>query len=324
MSSVPEIEKIVKQSDLLLLGMSSSPEFAESEILAGTIAQDSGIPYGFYSDMSLCPYRAREGAWFQNLAKNASFLFGLLPTDIRTITSIFPSARCVNTGNPLRDAMAFPTLSRHEVREKLGIKLDEKFILAPGGKFAAGNSLIWMLIINALHGSELKEDAVVVFSPHPGDTVLRTVDSASGKKLNIYEEIVTDSPIRAQYVTKDVLPTLDMVAGADVVIEFTGSASVCAAYQRIPLIHVTPEVWLNRFRKESGEAMIETLGVGAGILVKNISECELMFSIRELIDSSSTTARQLKIAQERAYPVPTSHTASLAALVSAIGAQIGL
>ncbi len=227
-NSRTEIVESVKQSNLLLLGMSSAPEFAESEIIVGAIARDLGIPYGFYSDMPLCPYRARTGAWFQDLAESASFLFGLLPSDTRRIGSIFPNARSVNTGNPLRDTMAFPSLSRKEVREKLGIKAHEKLILAPGGKFVAGNSTIWTLIINALFASEFRKSAVVILSPHPGDTALRTVDSASGKKLNFYEEIVADSPIQARYVTKDVLTTLDMVAGADLVIEFTGSTSICA------------------------------------------------------------------------------------------------
>jgi UDP:flavonoid glycosyltransferase YjiC (YdhE family) len=170
----------------------------------------------------------------------------------------------------------------------------------------------------------IPKDAVVVLSPHPGDVTLRAVDSATGKGLNFYEEIAADSPLQSRYITKDVLPTLDMVAGADLVIEFTGSASVCAAYQRIPLIHVTPQVWLTRFAKEAGEATIETIEVGAGIWVKEISEHQLISAIRELLDSSSHSAQCLRVAQEEAYPIPTDCKASLTALVSALGAQLGL
>ncbi len=83
-------------------------------------------------------------------------------------------------------------------------------------------------------------------------------------------------------------------------------------------------MWLTRFAKEAREATIETIEVGAGIWVKEISERKLLSKIRNLLDPSSPTEQNLRRAQGKAYPIPRNSGASLAALASTIIELLGL
>jgi hypothetical protein len=107
------VKSFVLQSDFVLLGMSSSAEFADIEMKAGAWAQAAGIPYGFYSDVPLAVDRARPGGWFHNLAQTARLVVGLVPNDISVLKTLFPAAHVVATGNPLREEMSFPSFTRH-------------------------------------------------------------------------------------------------------------------------------------------------------------------------------------------------------------------
>lgn len=317
-----EIAKAVREANLLLLGMSSSSQFAESELFGGSIAKESRIPYGFYSDMPFAPYRGRDGGWFSDLAKEASFLFGLLPNSTEEVVAMYPKARCVRTGNPLRDAMAFPRFSRKEIRDRLSIGSEQKLILASGDKLAVCNGLIWMLLIEALCDSDI--DPVVILSPHPGDPVLRAVSSSSGKAIGFYEDIVKYSPIPTLLNHEKRIDTLDIVTAADLIVEFTGSASVCAAYQRVPVIHLTPRIMMEKLVDEMGEARIETLELGAAVQAPTISVSGLSQIIKELLDPATSISRKLRNAQERAYPIPVGSNGSLNALLSEISEQLAL
>lgn len=317
-TSEKELAEAVKSSDLVILGLSSSPEFARAEVFAGTIARAHGVPYGFYSDMPLCVFRAREGAWFESLAREASLIIGLLPPQVADLHRLLPHAKAVRTGNPIRDAMAFPARSREMVRDALGVAEHEKLILAPGGKFAAGNCAIWSLLVDAVALSKWKEATTLVISPHPGDTALRAIDSVTHRNLDIYKEVVDESPIRVVYATKDILPTLEMVVGADVVVEVTGSASVCAAYLRVPVLHIAPELWVSRITKEMGDFRVETEETGAGVRVRENSPRIIRDYLETVLELGSTLREDLRKAQEVAYPRPQSLHESMSKIVNVL------
>jgi hypothetical protein len=319
MSTYDERFNAILQSTFVLIGMSSSPEFAMDEIEAAHIAIEHGIPFGFYADVPLCIQRARPGAWFAGATNRAKLVTGLLPHDLTTTSRVFPSADIIRTGNPMRDMMAFPKLTRAQVREKFGVKDDELFILAPGGKFMMGNAIVWTTILEAVEQLSMK--AVIGFTPHPGDPAIRAVDEATGKQLTLYGDFiryVRGVGIRTTYFESDFLPTMDAVAGADVVIEFTGSASVAAAYQRIPVVNVLPELWMRHFASECGdEALIETVKNGASIAVRQTSPDVLSSTLHRLFKLDAQK-EQLREAQKKAYPLPLSPTASLEALTRAV------
>lgn len=311
-----DLKHMVQSSHFLLLGMSSSSKFAEIEIKAGEWAREAGIPYGFYSDVTYATHRATEGLWFHELAQDAQLVLGLLPKT--GISGIFPKAHCVNTGNPLREETAFQKISRAESRNRLEIRDDQILIIAPGGKFAAGNSAIWILLLETLSRIPEREKFVVVMTPHPGDTTLRAYDRLTDKNLPIYAEICEDAPVRTLYVTRDTMTTSEVLAGADLVVEFTTSTSIEAAYQRIPVISVMLQSWLTRFEKESGLHTVEAVGSGASIPVYgDIREFEC--TILNLIDKNGHVYQNVISAQESAYPIPSKRGEALSMMVEEIG-----
>jgi hypothetical protein len=306
--SEEKIRGVVTGAHVLLLGLSSSTERARVEMVAAKIARAANIPFGFYSDMALCPFRP----WLDDLAKDASFICGMLPEDVSSLGSMYPKAKYFNTGNPFRTDMAFPSITREAVREQLGIKLHEKLILAAGGKFATGNFQIWGLLLEELQNFEDREDVVVMLSPHPGDRTLHAIDKGSGKSLPLYSEMGEETAIRTLYA---VMPTPVAVAGADLVVDFTGDTSIRSAYLRIPLVNITSELMLSRFEKETGSRAIETADNGSGVhFPTSFSEGNLLELVRSLLNPTTERAKGLREAQERAYPIPTDRKASLASL----------
>ncbi len=311
-----EIVNAVGESDLLVLGLSSQANSVKKELVAAHAAISAGVPYGFYSDMALCPFRP----WLQGvLAKGASFLVGLLPDDTASLMSMYPNAQYLSTGNPFRGDMAFPIFTRDEVRRKLGIQADEKLIIACGNKFAAGNFQVWGLLLEALESAEYREKVVVMIAPHPGDSTLRAIDSTTGSELPLYRELLAETSVRTLYRA---MPTPDAVAGADVVVDFTGDTSVRSAYQRIPLINITTEALLKRFEKETTSRDIETVKNGAGFHLPFFSATHLRDAIAQLLNKDSDMAIALREKQAVTYPIPANQHASHDALVGALTALL--
>ncbi len=309
--SESEIELAVNKADVLLLGLSASPESVQTELWAARAALKAGIPYGYYSDMALCPFRP----WLKGeIADNASFVVGLLPEDMAELHKMYPQAHCVNTGNPLHAAMAFPAKCRDTIRGELGVTSDEKLILVAGNKFAAGNFQILSLVLETLErfpGSKY----LVMFLPHPGDSTLRAIDKMTGSPLPLYSEMLDESSVRTLYAT---MPTPIAMAGADLVVDFTGDASVRAAYLRIPLINVVTEILLNRFEKEVGSRIVTTLKNGAGFGLPEFSTACLWDTITQLLNPSSKKAQNLYQAQVVAYPVPKDQNIPFQAIIEVI------
>ncbi len=313
-----ELENGIKDADIMLIGMSSSPLFAEIEVRAALMAIKLGVPFGFYADVPLCPMRARPGAWFHEVAKQASLLTGLLPADTTETMVLFPKAEVRKTGNPIRDSMAFPRFTRAQVREKFGIADDEIFVLAPGGKFMVGNAIVWSLLAEAV--AEFNGKVCIGYTPHPGDKTIQAVDPVSRKPLELYEESLphlASGKVRVNFFERDFIHMLDAVAGADVVVEFTGSGSVAAAYQRIPVVNVLPTVWMRQFTEESGSPIIETVAAHASIPVDQMNPAVLARAIWRALDNKDVRYT-LRDAQERAYPQPASPTGSRDLLIEVL------
>ncbi len=266
--SIEEIRLAVSSANVVVIGMSSSLELAEVEIVAGKAAKNAGVPYGFYGDVPRCWARARSGAWFEQLTPSAAFYFGVTQEDAEAAREVFPMAQLIGTGNPLREEMAFPRFTREEVRAKLDITPEEKLVLAPGGKFTAGNMASWAVIMDALALlTEQGESFQLILATHPGDRTPYAIDSSTKKEMNLYGEIISFSPAPTRILNKDVLTTSDIVPGADIIVEFGSSIGIEAAYQSVPVVTLGLEILFHRLEQTSGTRELEAVKEGLSELV---------------------------------------------------------
>lgn len=315
-TTLPLIEDMVRDTDVVFLGMSSSSELSELELLAGDAAELAGVPYGFYGDVPGCFARAREGAWFRSLAENTSFYCGVDDADARAARFVFPNALCVGTGNPLREEMAFPVMMREQVRAKLGVPSDVALVLAPGNKTASFNMATWTILMGALAMLHWKgKKMLLVLTPHPGDRTPHAVDDASGVPMQLYEELVKYSPIPTDIVPAEVLTTSNILPGADLVVEFASSVGIEAAYQNIPVITLALEPALRRLEEIQGSRTLEAVTLGISKLVHGDVHVLERVIARLLTEDGFAPMRQR---QREKCPRPKERGAALRAIVETL------
>lgn len=300
--SVKRIEQATSVSTIVLLGMSSSAELAEPELVAGRSALEAGIRYGFYGDVPRCWARARPGAWFEELASSTSFYLGITDNDAEGAREVFTSALCVGTGNPLREDMAFPRLTREDVRKKLGVSDEHKLILASGDKFAAGNMVTWATLIGTI--LRFKEQEIqLLLTLHPGD---RT-------DLKLYDELVELSSVPTRIIPRDVLTGSEMIPGVDLVVDFGGSIGIEAAYSRVPVISLEFEVLFISLERKNGNRLREAVEAGAAM---GVDPAGLEEAIRLLLGPEGVA--NMKKRQETSYPKPIERGVALKRIADAI------
>jgi hypothetical protein len=229
--------------------------------------------------------------------------------DADAARGVFPNAQLIGTGNPLREEMAFPRFTREEVRAKLDITPEEKLVLAPGGKFAAGNIASWVVVMDALAlltaGGQRFQ---LVLAVHPGDRTTYAVDSATQKEMKLYEELCSFSPVPARIVGKDVLTTSDMVPGADIIVEFGSSIGIEGAYQGVPVVSLGFEILFRRLEQASGTRTLEVVGDGLSELVVADAN-KLAETVKCLL--SSTGFAEMRARQQELCPKPKERGAAL-------------
>ncbi|MEK7646882.1 MAG: hypothetical protein AAB378_00730 [Patescibacteria group bacterium] len=314
--TMDEIGFAASHASVVVLGMSSSAELARPEIAAGEAAKRAGVPYGFYGDVSRCWGRARSGAWFEGLASGAAFYFGVTQEDTDTAREVFPSAKLIGTGNPLREEMAFPHFTREEVRAKLNIAPEEKLVLVPGGKFAAGNLSMWAMIMDSL-ASLTNYDLrfQLVLAIHPGDRTPYALDAASKKEMVLYDELLSCSPIPARIINKDILTASDIVSGADIVVEWGSSIGIEGAYQNVPVISLGLEILRRRLERASDVRIPEAVNAGLSELVSADTN-KLADTIQRLLTPDGFAPMRER--QQKLCPKPAERGAALRKIADAI------
>lgn len=302
--STVEIMDAASQANVVILGM-SAPDTAAPEIIAGETAKHENIPYGFYGDVCRCWARARAGTCFAELAPDAAFYFGVGQEDADLAKQVFPKAQCVGTGNPIREENAFPRFTREEIRKKLGVVPDEKLVLAPGGVWAWENMARWTILIEALVmlGRITDWRFKLVLALHQGDRTAYAVDAATQKELKLYEKLKPFSPIPIQITTDDILPTPEIVPGADIVVEFGTSIAQAGAYQGVPVISLGFELSLCGLEKGDGSRVLEAVEDGISSLVV-ADASKLTERIYTLLIPSNGVTRAMWARQAELYPKP--------------------
>ncbi len=305
----------------VLVGMSSSKDFAAAELEALAYAREDGIPYGFYGDCRGAWARAVPPAWFAEFAADASLYLAIHQDELADAQRVFPKARCIVAGNPLREDAAFMQVDRAGVRQKLGVREDQILVLAPGGKNVAANCTIWGETLSALRLLSERprhpRDIVMVITLHPGDRSPYMIDSVTGQRADPYQAVL--DPVHTRYVTQETgLSTNEVLGAADIVIEFGVSSSIAAITRRIPVLVPRVGIMTDEFYLTTGDIWPEHLRAGASSLVE--LDCRLIASeIEHLTEPQMSVVKEtLRRAQERAYPLPRKQGEALERIVTAL------
>lgn len=283
-----DIAATIRNSDVVLLGMSSSEKLATEEIAAAEAALEHRTPYGFYADIYKCVRRP----WFERVREGASFVFVINSDEATAARELFPNAKVVISGNPLWEDFFMPKRPREEVREKLEVASDETMVLCPGGKSAVVNILHWGGVIEAL--SDLSTDPKhwkIFLALHPGDKT----------PPDFYQDLVTHSRVPAKIVAKEFLSSSEMLSGCDLVIESCSTIGIEAACLRKPVISYLSEIALGRLEKGSGSRSWELCVLGVAEEVRG-EPMQLANCVGNLLDYGG--AASLLVRQAEVYPEP--------------------
>ena len=225
--SAREVKEFVAGSDVVLLGMSVPGEFAREEHWAAFGALDKGIPLGLYADT----YGVFRRPWFRYTRKEASFLF--VPDEEEAKEArpeLGPESKTevIASGNPTWEDFFSPNFTREGVRKGLSINGNETAVLCSIGTVLEPNKVMLEAVDRAMDASNLNAKLIVCI--HPGDQHFK-------ENPGVYNDLINAMSTPSLLVTMDFMPTMDVVAGMDLVIDTPGSSiGICAACQRVPVV----------------------------------------------------------------------------------------
>ncbi|MEK7078036.1 MAG: hypothetical protein AAB911_00525 [Patescibacteria group bacterium] len=291
--SVDQVSKLVTDEgmgfDVVVCGMSSSPELAKEELAACEAAVKAGIPLCLFADT----FRSWARPWFEPYRQAASALFVINPEEAEKARNLFPHAKIVASGNPAWEDFFFPKYTREEVRQKLEITDEQKMILVPGGKCLAQNMLLFGAVIEAANqpGSGYR----VVLTLHPGDS----------NPSEIYADLVKYSRTLVLVIPKEMLSGSEIIPGCDVVVQSGSTIGIEAACQRKPVIEYLTYVGLGNWERQTGSRKMETIELGiAGELRAFHGIHELSLYIHQLTGAEHIARLGSLAQQEKVFPQP--------------------
>jgi len=343
-ASLDEIAEAVNHARVVWVGMSSSSELAQSEVVAARSAVMAGNTLALYADIEGCQNRD----WFEEFRDTTNLLFVLTEREKENASHLYgKNVTILATGNPTHEEFAFPELSREKVRSRLGVADDETLLLALGTKSIPITCFVVMGILEAIKNSgfmQPRKYCIAVFT-HPGDEGMRalvpvkekglvrvkldvlTPELASYadsdgyvqfKRLDPYADIKTYAgDVRVEIVqgTKD-FGTPQAIAGADAVIQIAGTEGRRAAYQGIPVIDFFSYLGFNRMKEVNKIERWEPceLGMSYGIYDGHIDE------LAQALDWILTPdgRRDSVEGQHEACPPPKERGSAVTAMVEAI------
>jgi hypothetical protein len=204
---------------------------------------------------------------------------------------MYPKAHVVAVGHPKREAGNVPALTREAVRAHLGIKANEIMLIAAGTKMEPVN--VELLTIAGLAIDQLRGSNVpyrVVFCPHPSDEAAEN-DWAACRVT--YSDLTFAPP-----PPKGLYRSLDLLLGADAVLNSLSSLHLECAHNSIPSICVIGSTIADARKKEFGR--IEPIQAEDGSMVVANNADELAALLRRL--SSTDGFADMKRAQRDFYP----------------------
>ena len=293
-ASLQEIRLAAKETDIIVLGMSSSPERSAEELFAGKFALEYKKPLALYAD--------NRSAWqrphFQDLLAQANLLFVVDNQASAAAQNRFPNLQVVASGNPTWEQYNSPVSSKQEARRQLGFGDEEKLILAPLTKTLTVNLANLNAIIEAIFQSVILQSLGVklVVSLHPGE---------EESQQAFYQELAKFSPVPISLIAKGQAPPSHQLVAADLVIVINPEGSVCteAMFRRVPVIHYATAISSCWNQAETDSTSWTQFEAGTGLQITQSIE-ELTEGIKSLGLGLGARTRQMLQSQEEVYPKP--------------------
>lgn len=322
-ASVDDIAAEITGADVLLCGMSSSPKLAVEEFAAVRAAHNAGVSILLYADT----HGAVKRLWFTDVRELVNGIFVVSHKEAEDARALFSSVRndgVILSGNPSVEEAFFPKVTRQWMRERLGVREDEKVILIPGYKFPA---VTLPTVIATMDALDMVPDYkfFMVVSVHPGDDVWKADNHVYNKLIDYFLNMreVTDLADRLRVrVTcskhlneEDRIATSDILPGADVVVATMTTEEQKAACQRIPVVEYLTSIDLDRMEKNFGRREWESCV--QGIAVKVFADHKHLAKVIELF-LTPMGRELLRRAQEFHYPKPKEPGHALGVMVETI------
>ncbi len=216
---------------------------------------------------------------------------------------LYPDATILVVGHPEWESFAFPTRTRDEVREILGIGPEQKFVLVSGEKEMGVNFALGACVIEALASLPRPEAFRLVFTIHPGHGEYPGRTANVGL-IELYKELEAYDPKVHTSISLKTGPfglgTNDMVPGADIVIGTASTIQIQAAFMRIPAIALlTQRAFRGREMPVKHAGWWPPVDKGAVAGIYGINSEQLANHIGSLLTPNGFAA--MRAAQERAF-----------------------
>ena len=300
-NSPETIRAAVADADIVVVATSSCT-------VAEVIAAEEAVKLHRPLILVALGHRAWQNPDFAGVRNATRTLFVSDKEQATAAAHLFLNARIIPTGIPTYETFAFPKYTREEVREKLGIASDHKFILVPGDKDFTLNIPLAVCVLEALRTLPNPWSYEVILTIHPGHTPFPRQES-SDELLAFYQSQFDcyNSKVHIRVSCKATpfgIGTPDMVPGADLVIGINSTVLIRAAYLRIPAIAMLLAGAFSYELPHENDGWWPPVDTGAIEGIYNMSSGALREDIRELCNPRSGTSLMRRHFQEVAYPAP--------------------
>lgn len=222
------IRNAVKNSDVVVTGLTDTEPIAREEIEAVKAAIEFGKPLGWVSDT----FDVFRRPWFEEFREHVKFLFVVDEEEKGMAKKLYPNAEVVASGVPFWEKKTKSRFSRNQVRGILGVKNEETAILCSGVKSVSENEAFLSEIVSALQpltdrfGPYWK----ILFSTHPGDQEYKANPA-------VYDSFAKASSIPIRIIAKSEMSTPEAIPGVEYIIDNPGSfIGISGAFQRKKVI----------------------------------------------------------------------------------------
>ena len=260
------INGLTENANVVLIGMSTPKELAGEEALVATSAELRNIPFGLYADT----YDVFRRPWFDQefkfLRDSASFLFLPGEEEKKEAQKLFPNAEIVASGNPTWEDFFSQKFSREQVRGAFMIRQNEKAVLCSiGTVLETSLELLKALDAALTSGKNSLLPWKVIVGIHPGDQNYKNDPLIYAKSFG--------AKVPMRFVARDEMATMDVIPGADYVVDTPGSSiGINAACLRVPVICYCSETALDGLQQSIAKRSWRPCDLGVMLPIYNLSD----------------------------------------------------